>query len=96
MRLARASYRLLCCCLRLGDGSGGTAVNPTGDTVAGLPLLLARCFVVCGVDAHPTSLLTCRGVSTIEGVACRILFASSANTTKIMTGREFTFLAEGR
>ena len=44
--VALASCRLLCCCLRPWDGSCGTAVNSAADTVAGLPLLLARCFFV--------------------------------------------------
>ena len=39
------SCRLLCCCLRSWDGSGGTAANSTADTGAGLPLLLALFFV---------------------------------------------------
>ena len=40
------SCHLLCCCLRSWDDSGGTAVNSAAGTVAGLPLLLTRCFFV--------------------------------------------------
>ena len=36
---------MLCCRLWSWDGSGGAAVNPATDPVAGLPLLLARCFL---------------------------------------------------
>ena len=89
---ASASCRLLCCCLRSWDGSGGSAANSAADTVAELPLLLARwflCFSFCPfirlVAAHPHLLPQCRRRRLHD------LVYLVRNHTKIMIGREFTF-----
>ena len=92
---AAPSCRLLCCCLRLWDGSGGAAVKSAAETVAGLPLLIARCFFLffviflfAALPYIPTSLLNFRSV------ACTIRFTSSANApNKIMMERKFTFFS---
>ena len=95
--LPLASCRLLRCCLRSWDGSGGTAVNSAAATVAALPLLQARCFVVFRaffvrrVDAHshfPPQFRRRRLQKLVYLVR---------KHTKIMMGRSFIFISfEGR
>ena len=77
-----------------GDNSSCTAANSAVDTVAGLPLLPARCFFVFRYLFFAALPHIATVPLNFGGDPSRSSFTSSANTSNFMMGRNNAFLAE--